>query len=376
MKIVFVCNEYPPRPHGGIGTFVHTVAQGLLQKGHQVTVVGFGEADREETAEGIRVVTLPETKIRYIGPLISRLRLRRWLSVQAAHGQIDVVEAPDYMGTLPFGVGGCVVVIRLHVSSTSIALQAGRKVSAGVSRYERRTLAVNHNWIGVSNYVLDLTRTTFGIPARRSAMIYNPVPPVPSHLPEMLELPTRFVLYAGQVSRRKGALVLAEAARDFMASHPDVHLVYVGGEIPQNGDRPMSEVIREIVGAGLAGRVHVLGHLNREKVLACMTRAKVFAFPSCLEALPLVVLEAMKCGVPVVCTSYPPGPEIVEDGVNGLLADPTSPRDFSKKITRLLGDSALSHRLVVNARQTVTERFSLERCIDETERFYEQCLGR
>ena len=40
MKIVFVCNEYPPRPHGGIGTFVHTIARALLQKGHQVTVVG------------------------------------------------------------------------------------------------------------------------------------------------------------------------------------------------------------------------------------------------------------------------------------------------------------------------------------------------
>jgi glycosyltransferase involved in cell wall biosynthesis len=161
-----------------------------------------------------------------------------------------------------------------------------------------------------------------------------------------------------------------------MASHPDVHLVYVGGEIPQNGDRPMSVLIRETVGPELNGRVHVLGHLSREKVLACMIRAKVFAFPSCLEALPLVVLEAMKCGVPVVCTTYPPGPEIVEDGVNGLLADPTSPRDFSEKITRLLEDSALAHRLAVNARQTVIERFSLERCVNETERFYEQCLGR
>jgi glycosyltransferase involved in cell wall biosynthesis len=376
MKIVFVCNEYPPRPHGGIGTFVHTVAQGLLQKGHQVTVVGFGESGREEMDEGIRVVTLLESKIRYLGNLISRLRLRRWLTLQAERGQLDIVEVPDYMGVLPFRLRGCAVVIRLHVSSTSISLQAGRKVSAGISRYERRTLAANTNWIGVSNYVLDLTHTTFGLSAKRSAMIYNPVPTVPSHLPEMPELPARFVLYAGQISRRKGALVLAEAARDFIASHPDVHLVYVGGEIPQHGDRPISELIRETVGPELNGRVHILGHLNREKVLACMTRAAVFAFPSCLEALPLVVLEAMKCGVPVVCTTYPPGPEIVEDGVNGLLADPTSPRDFSEKITRLLGDSALAHRLAVNARQTVIERFSLERCLDETERFYEKCLVR
>ena len=163
MKIVFVCNEYPPRPHGGIGTFVHTVARGLRQRGHLVTVVGIGEASREDTDEGIRVIILRGSKIRYLGNLISRLRLRRWLSLEAERGQIDVVEAPDYMGMLPFGVPGCAVVIRLHNSSTSISLQAGRKVTAGISRYERRTLEANPNWIAVSHYILDFTRTTSGI---------------------------------------------------------------------------------------------------------------------------------------------------------------------------------------------------------------------
>jgi glycosyltransferase involved in cell wall biosynthesis len=340
-----------------------------------VTVVGIGEASREDTDEGIRVIILRGSKIRYLGNLISRLRLRRWLSLEAERGQIDVVEAPDYMGMLPFGVPGCAVVIRLHNSSTSISLQAGRKVTAGISRYERRTLEANPNWIAVSHYILDFTRTTSGISPRRSAMIYNPAPTVPSHLPEMPQLPAQFVLYAGQLSKMKGALVLAEAAREFMSYYPDLHLVYAGGEISQNGDRSISELIRETVGPELSGRVHLFGHLDHQKVLTCMTHAKIFAFPSRFEALPLVVLEAMKSGLPVVCTNYASGPEIVEDGVNGLLADPTSPRDFSEKITRLLENSALAHRLTENARQTVTERFSLERCLDETERFYEQCLG-
>jgi len=374
MKILFVCNEYPPRPHGGVGTFVQTIARGLYDRGHQVTVLGLGDGDLVDTDGGIRVVTLRGSKVRYVGNLISRLRLQRWLSRQAREGQIDIIEAPDYMGMLPFGVPGCPVVIRLHLSSTSISLQAGRKAPPGISLYERHTLKANPNWIAVSHYILELTRQTFGVSSKRSAVIYNPVPAVPTSLPEMPELPAHFVLYAGQVSKRKGVLILAEAARELMTHHPGLHLVYVGGDFSHNGERPASELIREVVGPELVARVHILGHLNRENVLACMRRASVFAFPSRLEALGLVVLEAMNCGLPVVCTNYPPGPEIVEDGVNGLLADPTSPKDFCEKITRLLEDPALARRLATNARQSIAERFSLDGCIEQTERFYEACL--
>jgi glycosyltransferase involved in cell wall biosynthesis len=377
MKIVFVCNEYPPRPHGGLGTFVQTVARGLYGRGHEVTVVGLGEADNDCTSEGINIVTLGRNKLRYVGNLLSRIRLRRWVASRVKDGRVDVVEAPDYEGMLPLGIPNCAVVIRLNLSATSIWQQAGRKIPKGISFYERRTLVANPNWIAASHYVFELTKAVFGISPIRSEMIYNPVPPIPSCLPDKPDLPGDFVLYAGSLSKRKGAIVLAEAAREFLSSHPDLHLVYVGGGITMasgGGRRPIEEQIREAVGPKLTERVHFLGHVNRENVLACMVRAKVFAFPSSLEALGIVVLEAMSCGLPVVCTKYPPGPEMVEDGVNGLLADPGSPRDLSEKITRLLDDPVLAAQLAANARRIVAERFSLEKCITATERFYEECL--
>jgi glycosyltransferase involved in cell wall biosynthesis len=89
----------------------------------------------------------------------------------------------------------------------------------------------------------------------------------------------------------------------------------------------------------------------------------------------LVVLEAMSCGVPVVCTKNPPGPELVEHGVNGLLADPLVPDDFRNKIAYLLDHPDEAARLAENARLVVAERFSLDKCISSTERFYEECLS-
>jgi len=75
MKIGFFCNECPPRPHGGIGTFVHALGPALAQAGHAVTVVEWGERAGERQCAGVRVVTLAQSTTRHIAWLINRLRL-------------------------------------------------------------------------------------------------------------------------------------------------------------------------------------------------------------------------------------------------------------------------------------------------------------
>ena len=120
LRIVLVCNEYPPQPHGGIGTFVHCLAHGLADAGQSITVVGFGEIKRQFNDGDVRVVSLTGSKMRFVGNLISRMRLRAWLISQSKAGQVDLVETPEYMGMLPFGAGNCLVVVRLHLADTLI----------------------------------------------------------------------------------------------------------------------------------------------------------------------------------------------------------------------------------------------------------------
>jgi glycosyltransferase involved in cell wall biosynthesis len=373
MKIVLVCNEYPPRPHGGIGTFVETMALGLSGRGHTVTVVVLAEADEQYTDRGVQIVTLRGSKIKYVGNLISRCRLRKWLSAYAQKEQIDIIEVPDYMGLLPFGVDHGEVVIRLHLSATAIDVFAGLRKGRGIEFYERRTLRMNSNWIGVSHYIMKLTKDIFGVYPEHSTVIYNPVAPSPQNLPTMPALPSNYLLYASALTQRKGAIIFAKAAGELLAKRTDLHLVYVGN-ITEEAGYPITEDILNIIGSELKERVHFLGYISREHVLACMSKARVFVFPSNLEAFGLVVVEAMDCGVPVVCSNCPPLPEIVEDAVTGLLADPTSPQDITEKITRILDDPAFAQVLVSNAKTMVAKRFSLENCLNETERFYKKCL--
>jgi glycosyltransferase involved in cell wall biosynthesis len=365
---VLVCNEYPPRPHGGIGSFVRTLAEGLVGAGHEATVVGWGRDAGQREERGVRVVTLPESRLRGVAWLLNRVRLHRWLEAEARAGRIDLVEVPEFQGLLPFRFSACPVVVRLHLAALAIDQQAGKRTPVLVRWCERRTLASHGNWIAVSRYVLDLTRKTFGLEPVRGEVVYNAVS-VPPGEPSEASCPP-YLLYAGAISERKGALVLAEACREILVEHPDLELVYAGG-ISEDGPVRLDSRISALLGRPLSSRVRFLGRLPHGRVLALMRGARICVFPSRLEAFSLVPLEAMACGSPVVYTTACSGPEAIDHDETGLLADPTSASDVARQIRRLLGDPGLRARLAERARQVVSERFSLERCLVRTLECYE-----
>ena len=278
MKLTYICNEYPPAPHGGIGTFVQTLARGLVAEGHTVSVVGWGAKLGETDDQGVRVVTLPISRKPGFGWFINRRRLHHWLQEEVRAGRTDLIETPEYDGSMPFTFDACPVVVRLHLAAMTICQQTGRRFSLPQWWSENRTLRQHPNWIAVSHHALRLTTDTFRARPRRQAVIYYPVSVVGRAEDEALRLPEEFVLYAGTVSRRKGAFVLAEATREILAAHPQLHLVYAGSIENERGV-PADTRIRSTLGEALSARVHFLGRVERSQVLTCMKRARAFVFP-------------------------------------------------------------------------------------------------
>jgi len=88
------------------------------------------------------------------------------------------------------------------------------------------------------------------------------------------------------------------------------------------------------------------------------------------EGLPLTILEAMACGVPVVATRVPGNVDIVVDSVTGLLTDPGSARDLAEKLAILLGDPERRRAMGEVGRRRVEEAFSIERMVTETADVY------
>lgn len=284
-----------------------------------------------------------------------------------------MVEIPDFLGMLPLAVDHCPVVVRLHNTATAMARHAGQRPRPSNQFFERRQLRAHRNWIAVSRHALDLTLRTFpGCEPDRHEVIYSPVTGVAGAGQPSVELPDDFVLHVGHVVARKGVVVLAEAARQFLSDFPDVHLVYAGGFLPHE-DAAADHTIRKVLGRRLAGRCHFLGYVDRLTVMACMRRARALAFPSTLEMFPLAVIEAMAQGCPVVASDIPPFSEFIRHGETGLLIDPSRPPEVAGAVSNLLQDRSLSRTLAGNAKAFVAERCSLDAHVRATLAFYDRC---
>jgi len=369
MNICYVCNEYPPRAHGGIGTFVSSMAHAMARAGHHVVVVQLGVSNSERVDGVVHVVTL-KASASILHPLTNRLRLYSWLRNAVRNGSVEIIEVPDYQGLLPFWFPYCPVVVRLHQSSATYARIFGGCVFCGYWIAEKGTLAFHRRWISVSQWMLDYTCSTFNLRPKKSSVIMNPVTIKPGNVTTP-PLPECFIVAVGYVGERKGSYVLAEAVAELLKDRQEMHLVYVGAI----QDAMAKDKIYAILGPSLSKKVHFVGWLDHSVTLSSIAKAKVFVLPSRAESFGLVALEAMAMGVPVVFTNFGPGPEVVTDGKTGLLVDPYSPEDIKTKIHLILDDKGLADDLIRNGKCDIEKRFSVEQCRSQTEEFYRTCLG-
>lgn len=368
MRVFFVCNEYPPRQHGGIGSFLGALCPVLVRRDVDVTVVQFGLDSGETWREGVRVVQVP-LSVKFPGSwLIDRMRLRDALLRMSK--PLDVVEVHDFEGYLPFGLKHRLVVARLQLSSTARTLMDGHKPRLSVRWRERRTLAAADAWIGVSRYAVINTNRTFPrLTGKPTRIVYNPsVVEVTT-----VEVPReRFVLFAGYVSRSKGADRLARVMKPVMERLPDVRLVFAGRVLPYDATRDTREAVTSELGLELSKRCEFLGFVSRAELHQLMARAACFGFPSTLEMFPLVVGEAMLQGCPVVLPAEPPFDEYVRDPSTGILC--STDAEWSAALERLLIDREFAQQIGRSGRQFVLDSFSIERCANETLAFYEHLL--
>lgn len=367
MRIALIANEYPPEPHGGIGSFTSVYARALASKGHDVTVVGIAPVPSVRHEADVQIVRVRQSRVRLAGGLLSRRAIEQWV----ARNRFDIVEAPEFQGMLPFGAARTPAVIRLHLAATTIARMIGGGENATLRWAERSTLSRTANWIAVSGYAAALTERTFNLRAARMRVIPCPIemsaiagsnggrPPV--------------VLFAGRVSERKGAIRLARAAGEFLRECSASKLVFVGDEEILAG-RPIRERILEIVGPDLASRVEFKGRLPARALRTEMRNAAVFAFPSSLETLGLVVVEAMAEACAVVVPQGPPFDEFVRDGDTGMCVPLQDSRGWAKTIVSLIRDPERSVRLGTSARKHVEQSFSVSRCVAESVAFYAEAI--
>jgi glycosyltransferase involved in cell wall biosynthesis len=179
----------------------------------------------------------------------------------------------------------------------------------------------------------------------------------PSHPPA----PEPLVLSVGQLKEKKGFCYLIQACRRLR----DRGLVFrceIIGEGPER--QKLAALIQAL---DLTGAVVLCGALPHPEVMRRYGAAALFVLPCVpaadgdLDGIPNVLLEAMACRVPVVSTRLSGIPEVVQDGVTGLLAEPADTQALAGAIARLLQDRPLRECLGQAGRQFVVQRFDVRR---------------
>ncbi len=375
MRICFVCAEYPPAAHGGIGSMVQTLARALVNAGHEVRVVGVYpriEETRHETDEGVDVWRLATPRGRF-GWIEGRrqqfLHVARW----ARAGEIDLIEIPDWQGWAAFWPKLDVpVVTRLNGSATYFAAEMQRRARWLTASLERRSLRRSDFWCSVSHYTAQRTKALFALPSGPHAVLPNPVSERPRS--EWTQRREGMVVFSGTLTEKKGVLPLIDAWRGVSTRFPHATLHLFGKDsVGPDGGSMVAFLQARLSGCDSA-RVHFHGPVPRERVLASLDEASVAVFPSYAEACAIAPLEAMAAGCPTIGSSLGSGPELLEHGVDSLTVDPNAPDEIESAICRLLEDRTLARQLAESGREKIGARFSIDRLVLDNQDFYRQCV--
>lgn len=178
----------------------------------------------------------------------------------------------------------------------------------------------------------------------------------------------QLVLFVGRLRHYKGVNVLIDAAAH-LPKQTEFLIVGVG---------PLAEALRrQAQHRGVAGRVHFLGELSDEEVTTLYHAVDVFVLPSTnrAETFGIVQLEAMACGLPVICTELGTGTSYVnQHGVTGLVVPPNDPEALAAALQQLLENPDQRRAFGAAGRRRVEQAFTRQEMLRRTLAFYEEAL--
>ena len=352
---------------GGQNQVLLTV-NGLRAMGERAALVAHPDGElRRRASEGLELVPLaPRTEVDFTAAWRFARVLKRL--------RPDVVHAHD-----PHGVAMASIALSLGGSSNDAApsLVASRRVDFHLkgnsfSRWKYRQVDC---YVTASDAIRQILIAD-GVPADRVVTVHEGIDvehvaaAAPVNVHETFWLPHHAPV-VGNVAAlvaHKGQRYLIEAAHLVVKQIPDARFVILGeGELREH----LEHLVRE---HGL--EKHVLLPGFRTDVLGCIKAFDLFVMSSVTEGLGTSLLDAMACERPIVATRAGGIPEIVEDGVTGLLVPPRDHTALAEAIVRALRDEALRRRMAAAGLARVRERFTVERMVCETAAVYETLRAR
>lgn len=370
MNIMLV-TPWRPSLTGGVSTIVRRLASEFRKQGHTITIF---VADRDNCLREIEMLDGTAVYGMYLRSPVSSTHPMRailmcylWFPFTllqlfrlARRQQVDAVviqyplPAMFYFGILKRLHGGVLVVTYQGNDAHDLALWEPRE-----QRLVRFLLEQADCVFAVSRTLLSKVESVLkSVQLRRSQLLPNGAPLDVIESVEQAgvenDLPPNFLLTAGHLIHRKGIDVVISSLQEAKRRGVLLHLVVAG-------DGPERENLqRQAQDQGVSDQVRFLGNQSQRQVLALMKSCLVFVLASRAEGMPLVIAEAMACGKAVVATDVDGVPEIVQDGVTGVLVPPEDPMALASGLMKVHADDVLRSSLAGRGKEWACREYNWE----------------
>jgi glycosyltransferase involved in cell wall biosynthesis len=379
-RVCLVTHYFPPHK-GGIEQVSYEQSKRLTESGYQIDVLTSKFEGRNlNPVRGIRIYHYPSLNVaKRFGVPYPIISFKAYKTFTQLIENCDLVHAHGHVYMSSYMAGmvakklGKPFIVTQH--NTFIDYQSLLNVveqlndlviGKQVLKHADRIVTVSKETM---KYVLKL-----GADKTKTSVIHNGVDTDTFHPAnkkkgrEKLGLPKnrKIILSVRRLVYKNGLDTLLESIPLVTQSHPDV-LFVVAGKGPSR--KLIENRIKEL---GIGDNIKLAGFVPDNLLPVYYGAADCFVLPSASgEGLPLVLLEAMACGLPVIATAVGGTPEILRHMKNGVLVPPRNPEAMAEALTKLLSEG-LGPALGREARRTVEERFSWEENVRQLQEIYSE----
>ena len=378
MHICFLCNEYPKEgfPHGGIGTFVKTIALQLVKSGVAVSVVGVNYENKyEEVVEnGVYIYRIERHQIKGLSWFLNFRNINKCLKRIHQKVVIDIVETSELGLAFIHKIPNIKYIIRLHGGHHFFAEAERRGIDKWKGFQEKKSFKKADAFVAVSEYVKKHTELYLDFNNKSVAIINNPINFSlfkPSENPKQIK---HRLVFVGTVCEKKGVRQLLEAFQEVRLNYIDATLDIYGRDWFYPDGRSYIAELQKMFTQLQMDKIRFMGTVAHNNLPNIYESANVCVFPSHIETQGLVAPEAMAMEKAVIFSKTGPGPETITDGETGFLVDPYNSKEIAEKIMRCFKNGEAVQQIGKNARIAAIDKFAINMILEKNIEFYKKLL--
>ena len=375
MKIAFLTPEFPfsnMGSSGGIGTSIFNLSKGLVDQGHEVSILVYGQKeDKFFNENAISYYSIKNVKLKGFSRFLTQIKIQNLINKLVKENKIDILEAPDWTGITSNIKPKCPVVIRLNGTDTYFCYLDNRPVKFLNKLHEKRALQNADALLSVSQYTADLTNELFSL-HRDFKIIPNSIDIEKFVFDDKIQAQQNAILYFGTIIRKKGLLELPLIFNEVFKKNNQAKLILIGRDASDiiSGNTSTWSLMQSLFDKDALQNVEYIGSVSYDKIKEHIGSATVCVFPSFAEALPVSWIEAMAVQKAIVASDIGWATEVIDDNINGFMVHPKSHSLFADRILELLDNPKLRNQFGVNARKKVEKKFSIEVVANQSANFY------